>query len=69
MDSMERRNRRAILIAAAIVIGCYLWTQGTFDQALWKVGLNFNECATNGFGATFCGEQLEEYKARFETSP
>jgi hypothetical protein len=39
-----------------------IWTNGTFDYALVNLHLNFNECARNGFGATFCGPDLEEYK-------
>ena len=56
----------AVIIALAIVLACFAWTQGTFDNFLWKVGLNYNECGTNGFGATFCGDELKEYNLRIE---
>ena len=54
----------AVVIALAIVIACFAYTQGTFDNFLWRVGLNYTECGTNGFGATFCGDALEEYQQR-----
>jgi hypothetical protein len=46
----------------ALVIGLYL--HGTFDRALYGAGLNHHECARNGFGATFCGRELDEYRER-----
>jgi len=59
-------NWRSILIVVAVValIGFYL--HGTFDRVLYGVGLNFNECARNGFGATFCGKELDEYRERVQ---
>jgi hypothetical protein len=57
-------NVRALIVAAFVLLAVFAYTQGTFDNFLWKVGLNYNECATNGFGATFCGDSLKEYKVR-----
>lgn len=54
-------NARNWLIAIAIVL-IVLWVSGSFDKALAPLGLNWGECATNGFGATFCGEELERYE-------
>jgi hypothetical protein len=60
----KRRSAKPLVIVAVILLILFAWTRGTFDNFLWKVGLNYNECATNGFGATFCGNDLKEYKAR-----
>jgi hypothetical protein len=57
--------RRALIVIAALVI-IALYLHGTFDRALSGVGLNYNECARNGLGATFCGNELDEYRARVE---
>jgi len=66
----SRANRRAVIwvvvILAVIGIG-KAWSVGTFDNFLWRVGLNAKPCATNGFGATFCGDDLERYNKRFNT--
>jgi hypothetical protein len=29
-----------------------------------EVGLNLNECAKNGFGSVYCGDELTEYRDR-----
>jgi hypothetical protein len=47
-----------LLIALLIA----LWSRGTFDHTLVNVGLNAKECARNGFGATFCGDELDRYR-------
>jgi hypothetical protein len=52
----------AVVIALAVVFTA--WRGGTFDRALVNVGLNAKECARNDFGATFCGRELTEYRAR-----
>jgi hypothetical protein len=41
-----------------------LWFAGTFDHLLVNVGLNAKECGRNGLGATLCGHELDEYRAR-----
>jgi hypothetical protein len=48
------------------VLGAF-WYQGTFDHALVNVGLNSKECGRNGFGATLCGKELDEYRSRLGT--
>jgi hypothetical protein len=62
----KRRWGRTATVAAgvAIAILVLLWRAGTFDHALVNVGLNAKECARNGFGATFCGKELTEYRER-----
>lgn len=55
-----RLVRRVII--AAIVFVAILYFTGSLDRTLAPVGLNFRECATNGFGATFCGDDLERYR-------
>lgn len=57
--------RRAVAVVAVLaVLGFYF--SGRLDHALYGVGLNFNECARNGFGATFCGSELDEYRTRVQ---
>ena len=62
-----RRKRTWLVIAVIVFVS--VWPTGTFDNFLWRVHLNYNECATNGFGATFCGDALKEYEKRFQINP
>ncbi len=58
-------SRKRIVVVAILVIAVVaLWGRGTFDHALVNVGLNAKSCARNGFGATFCGQELDEYRER-----
>ena len=41
-----------------------LYFTGRLDHALYPVGLNLNECAKNGFGSVYCGDELTEYRDR-----
>lgn len=43
-----------------------LYLHGSFDRPLSSIGLNYHECARNGLGATFCGKELETYRARMQ---
>ena len=66
----SRANRRLLIWVATIGVTLVLltaWSKGTFDRALYNVGLNAKPCATNGFGATFCGDQLIEYQKRVKS--
>jgi Skp family chaperone for outer membrane proteins len=56
------KRRVLIVLAMLAILGGYF--SGSFDHALVNVGLNFKECARNGFGATFCGKELDEYRER-----
>lgn len=61
------RRRRGKWTGAALVVTVvvgWLYLHGTFDRALYSAGLNWNECASNGFGATFCGDDLDRYRER-----
>jgi Skp family chaperone for outer membrane proteins len=58
-------KRHVVIVLAAILI-IALWARGTFDHALVNIGLNAHRCARNGFGATFCGQELTEYDERVE---
>lgn len=51
------------IIIAALAI---LYFTGHLDRPLYTVGLNYHECARNGLGATFCGKELDEYRARVQ---
>jgi len=55
-------NRKAIIIVAIVLLIGFAWTRGTFDNFLWRVHLNYNDCAQNGFGAVFCGDALKNYQ-------
>jgi hypothetical protein len=55
-----------LLIVAVVLLLFAGWNAGAFDHALVNVGLNAKECARNGFGATFCGQELVEYRERTE---
>lgn len=59
-----RLSGKMLIVLVLISLVFTGWTQGTFDHALVNVGLNYNDCARNGFGATFCGDELTEYKQR-----
>ena len=63
---MDKRDGILIgaFLAVCLLLGLYL--NGNLDRTLYPVGLNFHECARNGFGATFCGSELDEYRARIE---
>ena len=60
----HQRAAWRLLIVAAVLVLIAAWRAGSFDHALVNVGLNAKPCARNGFGATFCGTELEEYRAR-----
>lgn len=55
-------KRFAALCVLGIALAAYL--SGSMDKTLEPIGLNLNECATNGFGATFCGDDLDRYEER-----
>jgi len=60
----HQRAAWRLLIVVAVLVLVAAWRAGSFDHALVNVGLNAKPCARNGFGATFCGTELEEYRAR-----
>lgn len=62
-----KRSTQALIVLAVLAVGG-LYLHGTFDRALSGVGLNYHECARNGLGATFCGEELTNYRERIAQS-
>jgi hypothetical protein len=54
--------RRAV--GAAIAVLLILYFTGRLDHALYPLGLNLNECAKNGYGSVYCGDELTEYRNR-----
>lgn len=50
------------VIVGVLVLLAILYFSGSLDRTLAPVGLNFEDCFTNGFGATFCGDELEQYR-------
>lgn len=61
---MGGRRGKRVAVAVVVLALLALWRAGTFDQALVRVGLNAQECARNAFGATFCGDELRDYRRR-----
>lgn len=61
---MRNLIRIAAVLAGLCLAGLYL--HGSLDRPLSNVGLNYKECARNGLGATFCGGELEAYRARMQ---
>jgi len=63
-------GRLRLGFASLFIIGLLVaaWQSGMFDKALHNVGLNAKDCATNAFGATFCGDDLDAYERRFSPS-
>ncbi len=61
-------KRKGILLGIGVVVAILLglYFNGNLDRTLYPVGLNFHECARNGFGATFCGNELDEYRAKVQ---
>jgi hypothetical protein len=45
-----------------IALVLVLWLSGRLDIVLAPIGLNKNECVTNAFGATFCGDDAKRYE-------
>lgn len=64
---MKRWGRWIAAGLAVIVLGV-LYVGGAFDRTLYGVGLNFRECARNGLGVTFCGHELDEYRAHIKAT-
>lgn len=61
---MTTKSKYVILATVAAFFAIYL--SGSLDRPLSSVGLNYHECGTNAFGATFCGDQLDEYNQKLE---
>lgn len=59
---MTIHHMKAYIITGVILLIIFAWTKGTFDNFLWRVHLNYTECAQNGFGAVFCGDALKNYQ-------
>jgi hypothetical protein len=64
----HQKARWRILIGFFVFTLAAGWNAGTFDHVLVNVGLNAKPCARNGFGAVFCGKELEERRAQQQQS-
>lgn len=63
--SSKKWHQRALwrIAIVLVILGLFgAWRGGSFDHVLVNVGLNAKACARNGFGATFCGEELAQYR-------
>ena len=49
------------IACAVVILLAALYAGGTFDRALYPIGLNAHPCGENGFGAVFCGNALKQY--------
>ena len=58
-------RRWVLAIVIGLLVGSYF--TGRLDHALYSVGLNFKQCARNGFGAVFCGSELTAYQDRLRS--
>ena len=58
-------RRLGIALVAIVIVGLYF--SGRLDHPLYNLGLNYNACARNGFGAVFCGSELTQYEQRIRT--
>jgi hypothetical protein len=56
--------RLMILVGVLLLVG--VWSTGMFDHSLASAGLNARECGRNGFGVTFCGDELKQYNQKIE---
>jgi hypothetical protein len=59
-----RSGRTAAIAAAVLLVLGLVWNTGAFDHALVNVGLNRHDCFRNGFGATFCGDEVAEFRRK-----
>jgi Protein of unknown function (DUF2510) len=50
------------VVGAVVAVFLILYFTGRLDHALYPVGLNLNECAKNGYGSVYCGDELTEYR-------
>jgi hypothetical protein len=63
---MNKKTKLAIG-GVSLILLIAAWSQGTFDNFLWRVHLNYNTCGQNGFGAVFCGDDMKAYEKRMNT--
>lgn len=54
-----------MILIALLLVGLYF--SGRLDHLLYNVGLNYHQCARNGFGAVFCGQELTDYQNRVQS--
>ena len=66
--SLRRSKKHSLVMLAVVLFVLFAWSRGTFDNFLWRVHLNYTTCGTNGFGATFCGKDLERYQQRLRNA-
>lgn len=59
-NAVMRRRTFIILFCVGVLFAS--WRAGAFDHALAPVGMAAHECAQNGFGATYCGDELHAYR-------
>ncbi len=52
--------RRIVGVVVAVLLVLYF--TGRLDHVLYPVGLNLNECAKNGYGSVYCGDELTQYR-------
>lgn len=56
--------RTRMIVGAVVGVLLVLYLRGNFDTTLYPMGLNFNDCGQNGYGAVFCGDALKDYERR-----
>src|SRR5262245_10338143 len=64
MKRLTNNKRWTIPIVLVVSLLAFAWTQGTFDNFLWRVHLNATDCSQNAFGAVLCGKDLDRWQAQ-----
>ena len=61
-----RRRAWAIALAGLVIVAALgaLYASGSFDSALYPLGLNTGECERGRDGTPVCGSQLEAQRSR-----
>lgn len=55
-------NWKRAIIGAIVGVVAVTYASGGCDAALAPVGLNLHECARNGLGTWYCGNDLKAYR-------
>lgn len=69
-EARSSKTRQWILLGFLLLVLALvgLWSTGRMDTTLAGIGLNKNDCITNAFGATFCGDDAKRYQAQVKAA-
>lgn len=60
-------SMRTFVAAILMVLLFGLYMNGNLDHTLFPLHMNKNECARNGYGAVFCGDELTQYRQNLDS--